>query len=358
MGTLHRVALNVVCSLLLVFVVGCSPSSSPQTGSSAAGQAVPAQLVTVKAGTLATVGDAGWWVAIDQGYFREQGINLEYETFDSAAAMVAPLAGGQLDVGGGAISAGLFNAIARGVEIKAVADKSSSPRDHGTVGLVVRKDLWDSGRIQGPADLRGLKIAFPGAGIAPETEIAAFLQTAGLSLKDLEIVTMSFSDMIPALANGSIDLASAPEPFLTTAKRLNVGHVWKRSDELMPGHLTAVVLYSPKFIAEQPEVAKKLLVAYLKGVRDYNDAFFKEIPAKRKLVVDALVKYTPLKEPTLYDHITVQGLDPNGMVPIESLERDQEYFLSTGAQEQRIDLTKVVDPTYAEAAVKALGRYQ
>src|SRR2546429_8706473 len=99
----------------------CAPPAVTPTQSSAAAAnapsqpAVPAQLVTIKAGTLSTVGDAGWWIAIDQGYFKEQGIQLEYETFDSAAAMVAPLASGPLDVGGGGISGGLFNAIAGGV---------------------------------------------------------------------------------------------------------------------------------------------------------------------------------------------------------------------------------------------------
>src|SRR5689334_18659512 len=174
----------VACSLFLALASACTQPTAPLTASSEA----PVQLVTVKAGTLATVGDAGWWIAIDQGYFRGQGIELDYETFDSAAAMVAPLANGQIDVGGGAISAGLFNAIARGVEIKAVADKSSSPPGHGTIGLVVRRDLWDGGRVQSPSDLRGMKLGLAGSGVAPETELAAFLEPAGLTLTDLDVV--------------------------------------------------------------------------------------------------------------------------------------------------------------------------
>ena len=328
------------------------PAASPQAAPAAGGN-----LVTVNAGTLATLGDAGWWVAIDQDYFREQGIKLNYQTFNSAADMIAPLSGGQLDTGGGAISAGLFNAIARGVPIKAVADKSSSPPGHGTVGLGIRKDIWDSGKVKKASDLKGMKIAFSGKGIAPETEMNAFLKRDGLTLKDVESVTLGFPEMLTALENKSIDACVPAEPFLTTITSRGVGHIWVRSDEMLPNHLLAVILYAPKFVAEQPDVAKRMIVAYLRGVRDYNDAFFKNIPAKRQAVVNALVKYTPLKDPKLYEAIVVQGLDPNGKVPISSLEADQEFFLSAGHQQQAIDLSKVVDPSYAEAAVQVLGPY-
>src|ERR687885_649031 len=67
------------------------------------------------------------------------------------ADTVAPLAAGQLDVGGGAPSAGLGNALARGLNLKIVADKGSTPPGFGYAGVVIRKDLWDSG-VRSPAD--------------------------------------------------------------------------------------------------------------------------------------------------------------------------------------------------------------
>jgi NitT/TauT family transport system substrate-binding protein len=351
-----------------VFIAACTaPGASPRSAEPApAAPGAPSPQTgpterpprVVRAGTLATVGDAGWWVAIHRGYFQELGIDFQYTTFNSAADMVAPLSAGQLDVGGGAISAGLFNAIARGVELKAVADKSSSPPGHSTVGIVIRKDLWESGRVRSPADLKGLRLAISGRGIAPETEVNAFLGRGGLSFKDLDVTTMSFSDTVVALANQSIDLTVIPEPFLTQIRSQDLGHIWVRSDEMLPGHITAVVLYSPQFIAEQPDTARDLMVGYLRAVRDYNDAFFKQDPAAKQMVVEALTRFTPLKNPALYDEMVVQGLDPNGEVPLESLEKDQEYFLAAGLQQQRIDLSKVVDNSFARAAVQILGPYR
>src|SRR5262249_8679052 len=92
-------------------------------------------------GALGVVPEAGFFRAIDQGFFREQGIELDLTPFDSAARMVPALGTGQLDVGDGSHSAGLFNAVARGIGIKLVADAASGPVGHPTVALLFRQDL-------------------------------------------------------------------------------------------------------------------------------------------------------------------------------------------------------------------------
>src|SRR5215211_3877404 len=83
---------------------------------------VPAALAAqgatrVRLGVLGATVDAGFYIAADQGYFGEQGLDVEMIPFDSGARMVAPLGAGQLEAGGGAHSAGLFNAVARGIDL-------------------------------------------------------------------------------------------------------------------------------------------------------------------------------------------------------------------------------------------------
>jgi NitT/TauT family transport system substrate-binding protein len=75
--------------------------------------------------------------------------------FQSGAMMVAPLGTGELDAGGGSASAGLYNAVLRGIKIKIVADKASSPPGYGATKLLVRKDLIDSGRYKTLKDIKG-----------------------------------------------------------------------------------------------------------------------------------------------------------------------------------------------------------
>jgi NitT/TauT family transport system substrate-binding protein len=85
----------------------------------------------VTIGIVNSSSDVSFFIAEHQGYFRAAGIIPKYVVFDSGAKMNAPLGSGQLDVGGGGPSAGLYNAIARGIDIKIVADKGSQAKGFG-----------------------------------------------------------------------------------------------------------------------------------------------------------------------------------------------------------------------------------
>ncbi len=65
---------------------------------------------------------------------RPKGIDVEFTSFDSAAKMIAPLGTGQLEVGAGSPTAGFYNAVARGLDVRMVADKGSMPPGYGYLG--------------------------------------------------------------------------------------------------------------------------------------------------------------------------------------------------------------------------------
>jgi len=120
---------------------------------SAAAGARAADLVKVRVGVTSSSSDAGFFIADKKGYFRKEGLEVTLISFDSAAKMVAPLGVGQLEVGGGAPSAGLYNALSRGIDIRIVADKGSTPPGYDYQPLLVRKDHIDSGRYKSLKDL-------------------------------------------------------------------------------------------------------------------------------------------------------------------------------------------------------------
>src|SRR3989454_8226330 len=92
-----------------------------------AARSVAADSVTVRVGIANASSDVGFFIADRKGYFRQEGIDVTFTAFDSGAKMIAPLGLGRLDVGAGSPSAGLYNAVARGIVIKIVADKGSTP---------------------------------------------------------------------------------------------------------------------------------------------------------------------------------------------------------------------------------------
>jgi NitT/TauT family transport system substrate-binding protein len=204
--------------------------------------------------------------------------------------------------------------------------------------------------------MKGLKISIAARDIVPEYSLDAYLRTGGLTIKDVEVVPLGFPDMVPAMASGAIDVAVPTEPTATRILDAGTGTLLTRTDVIVPGEQTAVVLYSEKF-AQDKDAATRFMVAYVKGARYFNDAFDKNDATKRKDVIEIVAKGTKL-DPTLLERVVFPGIDPNGKVNVESLDAAQKYFVAKGTQQTAVDMKKVVDLSFAEEAVKRLGAYR
>jgi NitT/TauT family transport system substrate-binding protein len=319
----------------------------------------PKQKVTV--GLLNSSSDAGLLLAADRGYFTDEGLDVELVPFKSLSDMFPLLGRGQLDVGAGGVAAGLFNAAARGVPLKIVADKGHMPGPRGKGDeystLMVRKDLIKSGKIRGYADLKGTKIALVGGpGSIGEFAVAKALANANLTLKDVTTISMAYPDLVPAFANGGVDAAILIEPFQTFIESQGTGVIWKTYGDLF-GHANqiAVIVYSDSFVAKK-DAARHFMIGYLRGVRDYNDAFG---PKRTNYgdVVNVIARDTHQK-PQIIDEVRPPGIDPDGRLEMPSLQEQLEYFTRAGEVTGKVDLPAVTDRSFADFAVSQLGRYR
>ena len=351
----------VAALIITVVAAACGPAAAPAASPSTAASATAAASatptpapVTLKFGQVGTISDSAIFIADAKGYFKEQGITLDLQIFQSAANMVAPLGTGELDAGGGAPSAGLYNAIDRGVKMRIVADKGSLTAGHGYEAVLVRRALAD--KVKAAKDMKGLKVSIAARDIVPEYSLDAFLRTGGLSIKDVEVVPLAFPDMLPAMANGSIDVAVPTEPTATRILDAGTAVLITRTDAIVPGEQTAVILFSEK-LAQQKDVAVRFMKAYLQGARFYTDAFEKKDPAKRKEAIDILAKATKL-DAALIERIVLPWIDPNGALNAKSLDAAQQYFVAKGTQQKALDMARVVDTSFADEAVRQLGQYK
>ena len=333
-------------------------ASAPAASDAPTAAPPPAARVQVRVGQIGvTVGDAPIFIAEDRGYFLEEGLDVERTTFDSAARMIPALASGQLDVGGGAISAGLFNAVGRGVSLYIVADKGSFRDGDRWNSIVARKDLSDSGAIRDWPDLRGRPIGIPSKGTGNEIVFARGLASAGLSLDDVDLKEMGLPDIGVSLANGSLDLGLQPEPLLTRGIEQGSIAVWKGVGDVLPGAQFTVIMYAGPFAAERPDAARRYMVAYVRGIRDYYDAFLAQ-----RADPDPLAKFIAdlarLPSPDLVKRMYPVRFDPDGRVNADSVASDYQYFRTTGDATVDIDPRRLVDSQYVDYAVSRLGPYR
>jgi len=310
---------------------------------------------TVKVGVFQSISDAGIYIAVDKGYFAEQGLKVVVQNIDSSSTVTTALASGDIDVSGGSPAASIYNAVRQGVPIQIVADKGSTLPGHGYFAFMVRKALAD--QIKTPADVRGHTLAATGyfAGASNEVTIHHLLAPAGVKESEVKIVAMSFPDIVAGLGSGAIDVATLIEPLVTVAVDKGFAVVWKRADEIYPSQQYAALIYGPG-ITKRPDVATRFMVAYLKGVRFYNDALSGK--ASRSELIGILTKNTTVKNAELYDKMALPGLNPNGTLNIDGMSEDMKWFVAEGRMKEPVDIHKVVDTKYIEAAVSKLGEYK
>jgi NitT/TauT family transport system substrate-binding protein len=336
-----------------------APPGGPAAGVASPSAARPAPLrppVTVKGASLLGLTDAGLFIAIDRGYFAEEGIEIEHSRVDGAAQAMPHVATGQLDIAGVTPSSALFNAVGRGLPLRIAADKGHIAPGYSQNTWMLREDLAAAGAVRAWADLRGLTLGInvPNSGSSTDIQLDGALERGGLTRDDVRIVELPYPDMNAAFANRTIDASLHSEPFATLGVGLGVARRWRPASDIRTKQYTGVWLYSPQFAAT--EAASRFMVAYLRGVRDYNDAVL--YGQGKDGIVDVLTRYTAVKDPALYADMAFAAIDPDGRIDLAALELDLQYYLAKGFVQQPVDLQQIVDNRYADYALARLGPYQ
>ena len=340
MSPMHKIARYIAGSFIAAF----------------AGHA-EAQELTI--GTIGASSDAPFFIADAKGYFAEQGLKVSFVRFDSAAKSIPSLGSGEVDVGSGASSAGLYNAVARGIGIKIVADKARNAKGYGFQAIMARTDLIDSGKVKSVRDLKGLKVAMSANGNSENAFMNYALTQVGLSYSDIDPVFLGFPNQIAAYANKAIDASLTVEPTVAELVKLGTAKKLVSADEVFPDYQTAVVFYGPKFMHDQPENARKFMVAYVKASRFYDDALKDGHIAGPNAdeVIKILTQYSFIKDPEVHRAIVSQAIDPNGDVNMPSLQMAWKFFLDTKQIDGSVKVDDAIDLSYVHDAAKALGPY-
>ena len=81
---------------------------------------------------------------------------------------------------------------------------------------------------------------------------------------------------------------------------------------MLPEQQSAAIIYASQFITEHPDLAEKFMIAYLEGVRAYNDAFIK---GKNKAeIVSLLKKHIKIESDEIWNKMIPAGINPDGFL--------------------------------------------
>jgi NitT/TauT family transport system substrate-binding protein len=371
-GRQGSVALALVA---LALAVGCAPAPAAapaaQPPASAPAAAPPATALApspaavaqppgppqkIRVGVSGIGGEIGMYVADARGYFAEDGLEVEFVRLRGASEQLAPLATGELAFGGGAPDPAIFNAARREIGVKVISSLSIiPPGGGGGAALLVRQDHLDSGRFRELSDLRGMSIGLSALGASAQLFVDRMVERGGLTLNDVQLTILQVPDTLSGLTNKGVDAAFAIEPFVALSEGQGVAKNVITVGDVFPGASSTLLTLGPVFEREQPDAVRRFAVAFLRGHRVYWQAT-RGSAADREALIPVFTQYTNVKDPALYARMMWPSVDPNGALDLSTLDVQQDYFLKTGAQQEKQDINRVVDPSYLNYAVERLGR--
>jgi len=345
----HRllICVTALCSTLFA-LVGCQASgeSAPKDANG---------LTIVRVGTEKVTSDAGIFLADKLGYFKAAGLKVKYVRLANAPAITNALATGDLEVAGASLAPGIFSSLNSRIDIKLVGDKQSIRPGVSATRLEAKPQYVKGTVRQTLQALRGKKVAVHSNLSIQVFMLNNLLSRYGMRLSDFDVTPVASPDQVSAFRGGSIDAAVMLEPYLTQGK--GFGLVKEVSDLTAGtprgGEVLTGLLYGKEFI-ENRKPGDAFMLAYMRGVRAYNDAIFGGKNEKQAVRIIAGESNMPVG---LVEKSNPSGLDPEQRLDVPYLKRLQAFYVNQHLLPRPADVSKLVDTSYADHARARLGPY-
>lgn len=242
-----RTRIVAVLAALSVVLTACGNSGGTEEGGDR----------TVRVGALPIVPTAAVQLGIDQGFFRERGLDLTLEMSQGGAAMLPAVVAGELDFAIGQ-PLPLLIANGQGLDVRIVSGYAASKPDGDDINGVFSAE--GSG-IDRAADLEGKQVAVNTVNAAGDVTIREAVRRDGGDASSVRFVELPFPDMPAALENGNVDAVWVPEPFLTAIRQSGAQLVTYNFQDAVPGLDTLVTFASGTVVEDDAAVVADFAAA-------------------------------------------------------------------------------------------------
>jgi NitT/TauT family transport system substrate-binding protein len=297
------------------------------------------------------------FIALEKGWFKEAGLDLQVKDFTAAAQPPLAVVSGDADFGMTAFTAGFYNLAAKG-GVKVIAAQSAEKPGYPLVAIAVTKAAWDSG-VRTIKDLAGKRIAMTTAGSSMHYSIEIVARKHGIDPKTITMVPLNtLPNMAAAFKGGTVDGGLFP---VTTWKQIEAdgaGHLIAWVGDETPWQLGGVFT-SPKTIADKRTVVEKFVAGYQRGATAYNDAFGKRengkiVPGPGYDEMLALLA-TAIKQPPALVAAGLPYIDPLGRLDVGDIYKQVQLWQAQGQVARDADPKAFVDLTFVKGHFNVPG---
>ncbi len=227
-------------------------------------------LTRLRVALAPTLPSSSLFLALERGYFREAGFELETIHTGSPAQSLTLLAGGRIDVYLARLTAALLNAVLKGLKIRIVAGRDDVSTSCGDLGSIYGLRRRFPRGFEDISVLRGKRIAAGTSVGLAHFALDAHLARAGLSTRDVTLVHMTLEQNVAALVAGSIDAMMGVYDIDPGLLAQGAGVVRTPGlAALHPGFQYSNILFGRTLLEAPAEQGARFLAAYLRGAREF-----------------------------------------------------------------------------------------
>jgi NitT/TauT family transport system substrate-binding protein len=302
--------------------------------------AADTNLISLKVGHLPVTGHAKFFIAKEEGFFKDEGLDVELVEFANSADGLAALRAGKLDLGAFGTTAPLVH-VAQGADIRIIG---------GVMGedAAIITTAENAKTIKTIPDLKGKKIATVRLATG-DAVLRGALDDAGLNWKtDVQIFELKNPPaVLEAVKSGQVDAGVTWGPNDVTAEAQGL-KVIIRSRTLQPGHPCCRLTVNADDLQQRPEVWEHFIRAILRAEKFAND--------NHEKTLDDISKYLKLDRALIqkayYEGYLDQTSDPN----VAGIVRFWKIMLKSDFIQSDKDITKFIDTKVYENALNSLAK--
>lgn len=312
-----------LAAMTVVTVTACGGGGGEDGGGTGDGE-----LTTVDVGVIASTDVAPLYLGVEQGFFEEEGLDLNITQAQGGAAIVPSVVSGEMEFGFSNVTS-LIIARAQGLPLQIIANANNSTGVQGEdfADVLVREDS----DIQDAADLEGATIGVNTLNNISDTTIRAAIEAQGGNADNVEFVEVPLPDMPAALERGEVDAIGAIEPFRTIAMQDGARSAVSNYAFPIDNLTVAVYFTTEEVMAEQPEVVESFQTAIERSLE-----YAQENPDEVRAI---LPTYTQMDE-ELIDQLVLPAYPTE--VNRESVQELADLAVEHGLIEEQPDLDQLL----------------
>jgi NitT/TauT family transport system substrate-binding protein len=329
---------QIIGALLVVFLMAwdaASPSSAAD--------------IKVAIGMAGGVNQVPSLVAKAKGFFKEEGLDVDVRALPRGAIAIEAVSNGSLQFAEAA-NAAFFHAVDKGVPLVSIGVSS---RGYTGKLLVANRNAG----MKTLADLKGKHLATQ-VGTGMYTVLLMLLERQGLKLSDFNVTNLRVVDMPTAMATSTnIDAVLGWEPSIQRIVQAGKGKVMLTSKQLedMAGiTYPFLVVTTQTYAKEHPGIVQKLMNGYAKAdkyIAKHHDEtvqiYLNEIKRRGAKLSESDIRLM------LFDDVDRFGGTAFSKADMQDLTSTVSYMEKTHLLKTKLDLGKLIDPSFGKKAAMA-----